>query len=1457
MKKKLFALLILTLSLGFAINAYADKQHIKSSPAPKNIAADCKQGFSFKWLEINNVRTRINSGGDMWWDFEAAQYEIPKNSKKMSLFSAALWIGGLDVNGQLKLAAQRYRQEGYDFTNGPLSIDGRAYIDPVMCAEYDKIHSITRAEVDEFLAWYADKSAYPNYDPPASIMNYPANGPGGNSPYSHYLAPFKDVNEDGEYDPKGSGDYPYYDISNELCGTKIPTAEGNELHTNPTSDQWIDKTSLVDQVLKGDGTLWWVFNDKGAPHTESKGQPIGLEIRAQAFGFSTNDEINNMTFYSYEIINRSTYRLTETYFSQWADTDLGYADDDYVGCDVERGLGFCYNGNPVDGNGQAWAYGANPPAVGIDFFQGPYMDPDGYDNPSFKGKGIGGPSFHFYDGNECDIVKYNDTVWNMKVLIPKTPPAIGYDTVTRPTHVQAEAINGVNFGNGVVDDERFGMRRFVYHNNTDPNPAKTDPKLAIEYYNYLKGIWKDNTKMWYGGNGHINDANSYGPECDFMFPDMTDVCDWGTGGTVPIPKKWTEYEANNQPADRRFMHSAGPFVLEPGAVNYITVGIPWARATSGGNLASVDLLKVVDDKCQQLFDNCFKVISGPNAPDLTIRELENKLILYITNRKTSDDGSNYREGYTEYDPRIQSPSGLHYDSLYKFEGYRIFQLKDATVSVADIQDPDKAREVFQCDIKNSVSRIVNFYYDANLGGSIPVEEVVGANKGIQHSVVLTRDAFGGGVLVNFKQYYYLAISYAYNNYKDYVQNNPDYFDGQKLPYLPGRKNIRVYTGIPHDIVGQLELKSQYDDGFEITRVAGQGNGGNLLELSKESIDEILSKPMVDSLNQMGSDTYPIAYNLKYERGKGPINIRVIDPLNLKNTNFQVVFDSMFNRRKVTAQSFDTNILVNHWQLVDLNSGKSYDSDTTTLVLNQQLFLDLGLSISIEQQFFPGPYLTRTQYVVPTAPAVPYTALVYEPILTDNGVLYSSATYADSTKPYLGFVPDIDGSGGTNWIRSGIAGGDYFTSGAQRLYFDPESNYETLNNGTWAPYMFAGYDGQDSLYLGHSSVIPGRSRESNKFSDLASVDVVFTSDKSKWTRCAVIEMGKLAALNEGGANQFDIRKGKSVNQDGDTGVISSDPAKNSSFISDYGMGWFPGYAINIETGERLNIVFGEDSHDIEDNGRDMLFNPTSVRFRNSDQVFGGRHYIYVMSHTDKKESYVVNYSGLPADAYNCPAYDGGASFFKQMTMTRSSAYVKKVAKAYQISNAMWCSAPMALRFGGEWLNNDLTIRLRVTKPYQRYFSSKLSNAHNTNNYWPMYTFSTAGSAPDTASLAKASSDLDQIAAVPNPYRGFDFYETNQLDNIVKIINLPPKCTVSIYSSGGILVRQFKIDFNKDDKVNTSSGVRSNTRSYVNWDLKNTAGIPIASGVYLIHVKSPDGEKVIKWFGALRAVDLNAF
>src|SRR5690606_21850948 len=71
-------------------------------------------------------------------------------------------------------------------------------------------------------------------------------------------------------------------------------------------------------------------------------------------------------------------------------------------------------------------------------------------------------------------------------------------------------------------------------------------------------------------------------------------------------------------------------------------------------------------------------------------------------------------------------------------------------------------------------------------------------------------------------------------------------------------------------------------------------------------------------------------------------------------------------------------------------------------------------------------------------------------------------------------------------------------------------------------------------------------------------------------------------------------------------------------ADRGMSYFPGYAINQETGERLNIIFGEDSWLKEHNGGDMIWNPTtedviidSVTFSTVYPVYGGKHVIYVL------------------------------------------------------------------------------------------------------------------------------------------------------------------------------------------------------------------------------------------------------
>ncbi|MFZ4401326.1 MAG: hypothetical protein ACOYO1_14905 [Bacteroidales bacterium] len=1415
--KNIYRLLFLTLISVFCCNiVFAEKYKGEIKQTNKQSKADrCAPASGSSDLNINNVRARINTGGDMWWDFTSSKYEIPRGSSKTSMFAAALWIGGLDIDGNLKLAAQRFRSGGQDYWTGPLTTDGTADVNAETCKEYDKHFKITKKEVQDFVS-----NTSPNLTDYPTIVKWPAHGDVSKG-QSRYLAPFFDNNNDYAYRPE-DGDYPYYDLSKEnvLCnsGSRNPTFE-----SDPGSPEGITVKGglMADQVLKGDMTLWWVFNDKGNDHTESKGASIGLEIRAQAFGFTTNDEINNMTFYTYEIINRSTYELANTYFSQWVDPDLGYAFDDYVGCDVTRGLGYCYNGRATDGAGQYYAYEGNPPAIGVDFFQGPYMDAD--------------------------------------TILRTYLDASGHPTI--------ESVNGVGFKDSIKNNERFGMRRFVYYNNSS-NSVNGEPEKAWDYYNYLRGIWKNGSKMTFGGNGTTGTV-----PCDFMFPGDTDPLFLGTAGTVVPGALWTEETAGNAPDDRRFMQSAGPFTLKSGAVNYITVGIPWAKAANGGPFASVKLLREVDDKCQALFDNCFKVLDGPDAPNLVVKELDRELILFISNEKGSN---NIKETFSDKDIRIKETSVLttytkdttyshgdtiihvsvpKYDTVqndryYRFEGYQIYQLADASVSIADIENVAKARLVKQCDLKNfdkngnPISQLINYRKDDNLGGTlVPVEKVNGANAGISHTFRILEDQFASGDkrLVNHKKYYFIALAYAYNQYKKF-DLSADGLDGQKEPYLAGRKSnqgsgeIRKITAIPHITSPEsngTKLNSVYGSTPKIKRIEGQGNGNLIIDMTQASIDELISK----------SSAPFIIENPIYENNKGPINVKVVDPLNVKPGSYTIKF---FPGSK-------SDLTDATWKIYNTVNGSLSLIDTSEVninIANEQIFTNLGLSVSIAQ----------TKKLATTPEDVANFTAAVENIVADDGFLEASLTYTDATKEWLTGVPDMDASTvGFNWIRCGsVAAGansspaeveaeDYYIKDVpsltepgrkQDIFLDKKEQYENVIGRTWAPYRLSSFWENGPAYNDDQSTPKKQMHPSfskNLIMNLSSVDVVFTADKSKWTRCPVIEMGEDAALSIGHANKFELRKSPSVNKEG-----VADPG----FDYPTGMGWFPGYAINVATGERLNIMFGEDSWLGGHNGNDMKWNPTSSYFDGNKVVFGGKHYIYIMGHNDNFET--------PPDPYeNSPAYDKGVWAHEHLKMGMASTNSMRPV----FNNVMWVSLPICFPTltDPSKIPTDAKVRLRVAKPYARNYSTSDAGATTVqNNNYPMYQFNTDDLATQKNVTDVAQSALDLIGVVPNPYYAFSNYEVNQIDNRVRIINLPPKCTVTIYTLSGTLIRQFNVD-----KQGVVSG-NGEALTSIDWDLKNFANIPISGGIYVIHIKSDGiGEKTIKWFGALRPTDLNSF
>ena len=165
------------------------------------------------------------------------------------------------------------------------------------------------------------------------------------------LAPFFDENQNGIYEPH-FGDYPIIEI------------------------RGCEELSILPQY--GDQMIFWIYNDAGGVHSETGGIPIQMEIQVEAFAYETNDEINNMTFYRYKLINRALDQIDSCFFAMWIDPDLGCHLDDYIGCDTARSMMYVYNSDALDGESSCSdcgsgvnTYCTDIPILGVDYFRGP------------------------------------------------------------------------------------------------------------------------------------------------------------------------------------------------------------------------------------------------------------------------------------------------------------------------------------------------------------------------------------------------------------------------------------------------------------------------------------------------------------------------------------------------------------------------------------------------------------------------------------------------------------------------------------------------------------------------------------------------------------------------------------------------------------------------------------------------------------------------------------------------------------------------------------------------------------------------------------------------------------------------------------------------------------------------------------------------------------------------------
>jgi hypothetical protein len=332
--KRLVIILFMLVLTGAMASARDDGRH----PADQSRLAKTTGSPVYTYMNINNISTVYRNDGTS--DIDVAQQNsglvFPKGSRKTAMYSSGLlWAARIAGDPQVRVGGSGHRsglQPGRVLPNGSPEDPNLPHVRIYRVRPDYKTADLSAEIADERKSAAEIRTQYET-----DWNEWPA----------QYGAPYKDVDSNGTFDPR----------------VDVPGFPG------------------------ADQTIWYVANDLNSTNTSNLygTQPLGIECQVTSWAYAQEGPLGNMVFRSFLLINKSSQRLDSMVVAMWSDPDLGFAEDDYVGCDTSLSLGFVYNSSTVD-----QTYGSlPPPAAGFDFFQGPIVAEPGA-TATFRGKNIQG-----------------------------------------------------------------------------------------------------------------------------------------------------------------------------------------------------------------------------------------------------------------------------------------------------------------------------------------------------------------------------------------------------------------------------------------------------------------------------------------------------------------------------------------------------------------------------------------------------------------------------------------------------------------------------------------------------------------------------------------------------------------------------------------------------------------------------------------------------------------------------------------------------------------------------------------------------------------------------------------------------------------------------------------------------------------------------------------------------------
>jgi len=384
-----------------------------------------------------------------------------------------------------------------------------------------------------------------------------------------------------------------------------------------------------------------------------------------------------------------------------------------------------------------------------------WSDPDlGDASDDFMGSDTTLSLVYIYNANLTDAV-----------YSPLNPPAGGFDFFQGPI-VESPGDSAIFKGAWRQGFKNLPMTAAYFFTNGDASvtdPTQGSIQGSDQYYNFMKGTI-----------GLTGDP--------FIDPTTGMPTKFALNGDPQTGVGWIDGQLNG-PGDRRLGAASGPFTMEPGDTQEVSVAEIFAGATADVSATSaIGLLKFYDQVAQTAFDNFFRLPVPPPAPVVEVTELSREIVLDWSG---DVDAINATENFVS--------------EGYAFQGYNVYQLPTSASQVSE------GVRIATYDLIDLVKRIDDLVFDPGTGAVVSLPVQLGTDSGIKRFISLTSDRIKEVPLRNGSRYHYAVTAYSYN---PEVGKVPSQLENP----------IRIITVVPQTSGSGVTVGGSTDQSLEIEHI---------------------------------------------------------------------------------------------------------------------------------------------------------------------------------------------------------------------------------------------------------------------------------------------------------------------------------------------------------------------------------------------------------------------------------------------------------------------------------------------------------------------------------------------------------------------------------------------------------------------------------------------------------------